>query len=421
MISLNVCSVDADCGIPNPPQLPDQRCDARRIPFSELPGVRAPYFDRISRVLPSSVRYLNRAQTVFEVPGRPLLGSLRLRRNGQINRPTATEPLCSKGNLTAQVQTALQLEWSTIPTYLTAYYTAVNTSNNSAVLSSFMTIYENEMLHMMLAGNLLIALDASPLIDSDSTAPSFPTCGLAGGVLPGLPVVLRNMSIEQIFYVFMGIEVPQNTTVAGDIDLGNTLTIGAFYQEIVDCINELESRGEEIFNASSANRQVQVFGAQPIVNYTTARQAVEVIVSQGEGKDTVDPYDNTGDSLAHFFRFEEVVCGRELVEVGDDQYAYVGSNNITLNSTGIIPILPNFNSSLLTPQSQCYNEARAFHNTYRTLLTQLQESFNGNPDEIHTAIGTMRSLSQLAGPLISVPFNATYNCGLVWEYEWLGG
>ncbi len=160
----------------------------------------------------------------------------------------------------------------------------------------------------------------------------------------------------------------------------------------------------------------------PIVDTDSALRAVEIIVSQGEGMDVQYPFGiNTG-SLAHFFKFEEIVCQRRLRKFGEDHYAYNGSR-IRFNPSGVSPMRNNPRISTIKPNTDCYIQSKAFHKVHRNLLRKLQEAFNGKPDEIFTAIELMESLKVHAKRLMWTRFNPYDSqdkrmCGPVWDYEW---
>lgn len=281
--------------------------------------------------------------------GRPLFGRLF--------RRFIEEPDCNRANVIEQLQTAVSLEWATLPPYLTSLYSIVE-GCNTEIYGIIRSIIIQEMLHFTQSANILIAMGEDPLIDSPDVTPSYPT-QLPGGVLPKLVVSLEKLSLEHIHRVFMGIEVPQKTGVAGDIDT-DLHTIGVFYQEISDCIKEL---GDDIFDPSNVDQQMkwpwyptdQVGKVIPIIDAKSARDAIEMIRAQGEGEGLLDPSDIGNYTLSHFFKFEEIVCQKHLVEVSEDAYAYTGAD-IPFRSDGVWPMRSNpvsllIQTATLSPES----------------------------------------------------------------------
>ena len=116
--------------------------------------------------------------------------------------------------LRQNLQTALEIEHATIPTYLTALAT-IKTSYNTEVQAIFKQIILQEMLHLALAANMLNAIGGEPVLFSKNFLPLYPTA-LPGGLMPGLTVPIQKCSISLISNIFMGIEQPsvtEDTTV----------------------------------------------------------------------------------------------------------------------------------------------------------------------------------------------------------------
>lgn len=344
--------------------------------------------------------------------GRPLFGVLL---NSDLNS-------CTRENLMTQLQTAIQLEWATIPTYLTSLYSIVDGCNNE-IYQLIRSVIIQEMLHMTQAANMLIAMNGSPLIDDASVTPSFPT-HLPGGVLPGLVVHLDKLSLQHVYNIFMAIELPE--------DEANNLnfTIGAFYGEISRCIEELSNSGQELFDATTLPHQVkwpweptlEVGAVQPITDSNSAIEAIRVIVAQGEGVSPLDPDDIGNITLAHFYKFEEIVCQHRIEKLDGGTYSYTGEI-IPFDAEGVWPMRCNPTTSTTPPHTNCYTESRVFHTIYRNFLRKLQEVFNGKPEEIFGAIKLMESLQVHAKKLMWTkfnPFSSTDDttCGPVWDYDW---
>lgn len=107
------------------------------------------------------------------------------------------------------LQTALEVEHSTIPTYLTALAT-IKDNYNTEVQAIFRQILIQEMLHLALAANLLNAVGGKPVLFSENFIPLYPT-RLPGGLMPTLEVPIEKCSIALIADIFMAIEQPSIT------------------------------------------------------------------------------------------------------------------------------------------------------------------------------------------------------------------
>ena len=138
--------------------------------------------------------------------------------------------------LKRMLQFAVQLEFATIPPYLTAYW-SVKTTTTSIVQNMIYSVALQEMLHMGLVCNILTSLGATPQIAATSAIPEYPG-HLPGRVHPTLWVDLRPLSRELIADTFMVIEEPEGGAIR--YSQGQTYpTIGAFYSAIQSCISKL--------------------------------------------------------------------------------------------------------------------------------------------------------------------------------------
>ncbi len=382
------------------------RCSSSRLQFKERPDKHDRHFN-VFQQFPNSVT----------IQGRPLFGAMY---NLNLH--------CTRENIESQLQTAIQLEWATIPTYLTSLFSIVD-GCNAEIYALIESVIRQEMLHMTLSANLLIAMNGSPLIDDAKAVPQYPT-SLPGGILPGLEVHLKRLSLEHIYDTFLRIEVPEETLVASPQIFTSHFTVGAFYQEIATCIGVLRVGGEEIFDASTLHKQVKwpwtpaayVGTVIPITDSFSAMEAIREITAQGEGASLLDPTDIGTNSLAHFFKFEEIVCQHHLEQVDGDSYAYIGAS-IPFQPEGVWPMRDDPTIATVLPNTNCYTESRVFHNTYRKLLHKLQEVFDGSPDEIFQAVKLMESLQAQGKALMRVKFNPdsprnNTTCGPVWDYDW---
>ena len=344
--------------------------------------------------------------------GRPLLGLLK----SDIFK-------CTRPNLEKQLQTAIRLEFATIPPYLTALY-SIKDGYNRQIYNSLRSVVMEEMLHMTQVANVLIAMNAKPNFDYVDMVPSYPSV-LPGDVIPGLEVTIRKFSLEHLRDVFMGIEFPTLTDVAGQ--MGTSLfTIGRFYLEIRLCIEHL---GEGLFNGTS-NQQVHWPWKNDdlvvVTDVDSAKRGIEMIVEQGEGAGMHDPTQaDDSDKLAHFFKFEEISCGNKLKldNKSSNTYHYQGPI-IHYNPDGVWPMRDNPKASNTPPDSNCYTERKAFHGVFRNLLRQLQKIFNGynSEEEVQVAVELMESIQIHAKKTMWTKFKPNVldeeTCGPVWDYEW---
>ena len=151
----------------------------------------------------------------IELPPRPLFGLQVVEQEEKY--PTLNEifkkhrpryhPKCNLTNLQAQLQQAVQLEFYTIPLYLTTLY-SIKEGYNTQAYQAIRYVVMQEMLHMVQAANILIAVGGNVTIDDPNFAPKYPAIGFPGGVLRNLTVHLKNYNLIHVHNTFMGIELP---------------------------------------------------------------------------------------------------------------------------------------------------------------------------------------------------------------------
>ena len=361
---------------------------------------------------------------------RPLYGFLN---EVKINPKT----VCEVQDLREQLQLAMQVEFYTIPPYLTTLYSIVDDCNQQ-IYDAIRDVVIQEMMHFAQAANLLISVGGEPLIDDESFAPRYPHLGLPGGIMPKLYVELKKLSREQVHRVFMGIESPAETCVdrpPEDCEYSN-YTIGQFYQEVQKCILSLPN---DVFQPETLPYQViwpwggvsqDVGKLMKVDSKAKALVAIEQIIHQGEGASPYNPNSSVHDEYAHFYRFEEVVCGKELVyDKSDNTYSYTG-DRIPFDPQGVWQMRDNPASFNIKPNTNCYTESVTFHHVYRAFLRKLQETFTPCSSSVcpspqallMKSIELMESLQIHAKRLMWIryaPDNPSdmSTCGPVWDYN----
>ena len=341
-----------------------------------------------------------------------------------------TDKFCSVDKLKKQLQQAVQLEFYTIPLYLTAMYSIVD-GCNVEIYNIIREVVMQEMMHMAQAANLLISMGETPVIDSPDFAPKYPAHGLPGGVLPNLQIDLKKLSLEHVYNVFMGIEVP-TLIWKGDKRYFHDNTIGEFYEEILLCLDWLSLKHDDIINSSTVFKQVTWPWKRKDVelikvdNVLKANEAIAQIIIQGEGFMLL-PNSSLDGNYAHFFRFEEIVCQHKLVKVNYWHYAYSG-DPILFDPLGVWPMREN-PDPLICPNTNCFHAAKAFHHQYRGFLRKLQDTFSCetpdcNPQKLLMETVEMMEVLQVhAKKLMWIKFNPDNpndkrTCGPVWTYNW---
>lgn len=301
------------------------------------------------------------------------------------------------GELRKALQSAIELEHSTIPTYLYALY-SLEPGHNTEIAGLVASVVIEEMTHFGLACNILNAIGGEPAIDTPQFVPSYPG-PLPGAVESGLIVPLSPFTQDLVENVFMVIEEPEDPLVfPAGLEASAPLTIGQFYQAISV---QIQTAGPSIFTGDPARQVDGVLEVTAVTDVAGAVAAIELIVEQGEGT-TQSPVDEQGE-LAHYYRFAEIHHGRQLVPVPDpppdatpeERYAYTGPP-IPFDENWVRPLVLNPKLANYPAGSAARTACANFNYAYTSLLKTLHATFNGEPAQIGAAIGLMESLKQQA-------------------------
>ncbi len=347
------------------------------------------------------------------------------------------------------VQTAIVLEHSTLPPYLTAQFSLASTQNDE-ILGLIRSVVIEEMLHLTIACNLLNSIGGSPVLNQPDFIPQYPG-PLPGSVEKGLIVPIAKFSMDIVENVFMVIEKPEDPIVieSAKTSKSNTanlisqietlkskeeLTIGEYYHLVKIMIQLFEAyaqkKGKTIFTGKSKNQVVnerwypsnELF---KIKDEKSAIKAINVIVDQGEGSST-SPFVNARDQNmanppepAHYYRFQEIVKGKKLVKdpKAPNGYSYSG-DPIPFNGMLIPNMMENPKMNDYPKGSAAYLNSKLFNYNYTSLLNSLHITFNGSPDELNSSMGLMFALKLYASKLLCSPDpnNPGYVAGPSFEF-----
>ena len=312
-----------------------------------------------------------------------------------------------------KLQSAIELEHSTVPPYLYAMY-SLDPAKNGEIVSIIRSIVVEEMLHMTLASNVLNAIGGTPRIDDPKFIPTYPGA-LPGGVENQLTVQLAPFSMAQL-ETFLTIEEPRNPLdFPLAAALSNSITIGEFYQCIKKAIEKL---GPSIFAPGPRNQVGPdlMDDAVVVTNVATASQAITTVVDQGEGT-SKSPLEIVGNGYAHYYRFMQIKKGH-LLEPKGDSYAWDGPS-VPFNPAGVYPV-PTLTAGWTYPAgSAAAAENDTFNYTYTGLLRALHALVNGQnrSEQMNRALGLMMSLKELAKAMMSGIPDATSYVGPTFQYQ----
>ena len=315
------------------------------------------------------------------------------------------------------VQGAIELEHATLPPYLTAMF-SLHPGKNNKIRDIIRSIVLEEMLHMSIACNTLNALGGSPEINKHAFIPEYPPGKLPMGVAADLTIELKPYSKDQVKDTFMKIEEPEDPIDLRAVsELAEEVTIGEFYTALKQQI--LALGGSSL--PGDPSRQVPQFFPKdqlfPITTKEEAAAAIDIIIKQGEGTST-SPTDGEGE-FAHYYKFEELYEGNELVAnpSAPDGYSFTGPE-IPFDDNAVFNLFPNTKAAMLPPDSEERRNANQLNFVYAKLLNGLHRTFNGEPDFLHNTLGLMFDLKLIAEQLCASEFPGKpgYNVGPPFEY-----
>jgi hypothetical protein len=342
-------------------------------------------------------------------------------------------------DLREHLQAAIELEHATIPPYLTALYT-IRTGANPEAAEIIRTVVVQEMLHIILAANVLNAIGGAPTIADPRFVPDYPAAIPVGREGP-LHVDIQKFS-PQAIATFLAIERPARppaATIAGFAALAQPIpvepgqlpdmlrrgelyaSIGEFYDAIERglCWLEAEAHREQrtIFTGDPI-RQVQNgfyynSGGAPVAvtNLEGALAALKVIVDQGEGYgDTIDDGEDVmfhrSSELAHYYRFNEIAHGRRYKPTDKPSGPPSGEAFVVDYGPDAVYQMVENPSTARYEDPELRARSRSFTRTYSALLRVLQTAFNGNPDALVPAVPIMFELEDSAVTLMRNPASA---------------
>jgi hypothetical protein len=353
-------------------------------------------------------------------------------------KSSARPPLINSiGSLRDHLQIAIQIEHYTIPPYLCALYSIKDGSNREA-RDVIQTVVMEEMLHMSLAANLLIAVGGSSKVNHRTFIPVYPS-SLPCFANP-FPINLRKFS-KPALDTFIEIELPEPAHVP-PAKAGRFSTIGQFYDEVVKGLEWLCKDGHEATVFSGTGRQITpeyYYGGAgrlfEIKKLDDAKRAITEIKEQGEAlphhifvrgpgptrpqkydrkhpeadpvytTDTPSPLHvgfNDQPEPAHYFRFKEIREGR-YYQRGDTPKTGPRGPEFPVEWDGAWNMQDNPKSRRFRKGSPIRTKMDAFNASYSRLLDHLHEAFTGSPERLIEAVGDMFEIKHRGTELMRVP------------------
>lgn len=327
-------------------------------------------------------------------------------------------------SLREHLQWAIELEHSTIPPYLCALY-SIELGRNPEVVEVISSVLVEEMLHMTLAANLLNAVGGRPKLCNPRMLPGYPR------PLPhsdrSFEISLFRFGLEAID-TFSKIEHPSPTGSPPESDRYET--IGQFYEAIERGLRELTATlGQASVFCGDPSRQVTdphfYSGGGRIIavnSLDTSLAALKEIVEQGEGAHSQvwdgdsDVFHPEREQVAHYYRFQQLKLGRRYRR-GDTPRSGPTGDPVSIDWDAVRPMRTNPRTSDHAPGSPIRIAQEGFNHSYCALLLHLEEAFNGAPQILGTAIGSMCTLKAQAQRLMQMPTeDGSETAGPTFEY-----
>jgi hypothetical protein len=350
------------------------------------------------------------------------------------------EPDRDIGWLEESLQSAVKLEFATIPLYLAALWSIKDPpkppSNGTWPPSTCFGAYAvlrgiavEEMLHFGLACNMLTTIDCVP--DIAGAVPSYPGFGLPGNVRPDLWVSLAGLNKERIANLFMQIEYPEypvpGTTPPPPPPPGDYATIGALYDAIASTFQTLEppiTGKNQLTQATFGNYGcIGPSVGEPdapetlpaLDSMSKVQAAIETIKEQGEGTSAGPDAPDYRNELAHYFKFGSVFHEALYVQGPGGKWDYTG-DPIPYPAVAQMQEVPK--GGYPDPAPDVARALLDFNKAFTAVIDGLQAAWeSGSNDDLNKAIGTMFGLAALAGPLYEMPVPGTQDTyGPTFEY-----
>ncbi|MEV7240967.1 ferritin-like protein [Streptomyces sp. NPDC093248] len=293
------------------------------------------------------------------------------------------------------LQTAIELEHSTLPVY-TAAMLSLEVQNFTSY-NTIRSVLMEEMVHMSIAANMLAAIGGRPRIrDLD---PKFPSHGLPGGVEPDLHLGLAKLSKPQLRN-FMRLESPL-FLLPEEYGHEDFPTIGRLYAGIRDAIvaNAAELRaavqGGGVANQVGDNIGFRTIVPTPGVDpVDQLLEGIDEILQQGEGaaSGTIRTGAAYQHEESHYGKFAELWYGRTYrepeppVELTPETEAvhFQGARIDWPSVVNTLAVPADGYDKLLAedPDGKEITEALlVFDQDYSDMMAHLDAMWNGDPDQ----------------------------------------
>ncbi len=348
-------------------------------------------------------------------------------------------------DLRLHLQAAVEIELLVIPPYLAALY-SLHPATNSEASAIIRSVVVEEMLHLILAANVLNAVGGRPTVVDPRWVPKYPAkiphhsgtfavslrpfddAALDGFLMIENPSYAR---ADDLAAPLPGAAVPRLLTLGSDgdgedADADVYDSIGAFYKAVEEGLTAVVARlgagkvftgdparqiGREHYYASGGT-------ARKVCCLESALEALDEIVEQGEGELTIPPSGEKFDAdrdLAHFYRFNELRRRRRYL--ADDMPDEPTGAPIDVNLAAVFPMKIDLRIDEIA-DGPVRRATERCAELWTRLLWQIEDAITGRPGALQEAVTTMFDLRYSAEELLRLPLPGSggQHAGPTFEY-----
>ena len=312
--------------------------------------------------------------------------------------------LTSLDDAREKLQTAIGVEFGTLPPYLYALY-SIRPGTNVEAAELIRSVVLQEMIHMCLGCNILNALGGNPKIAPISYPGPLPSdIGPEGQRLTLHLLPFSKAAMEQAMKIEEPEHVPPFPVAA--LVMAQTpeapVTIGQFYRALDAFLATLPASDWRANRNQIGDDQFFVGQLYPVDSYADAHKAIGQIVSEGEGaKD--DPL-NFQDELAHYFRFGEIFNEKVLTKIDHPPGYQWGPSRFPIDYSSVFPAI---SDPALHDFSQETSEVRAAQaacdKAFAGTIEALLRAVGGASGALGQAVAAMFALRRAAVRAFETP------------------
>ncbi|WP_192456966.1 ferritin-like domain-containing protein [Musicola keenii] len=343
------------------------------------------------------------------------------RENGYVKLNSHKDLAHELEDIRVLLQQSMALEHALIPPYLTMLYT-LDDDMDPRVSEVIHSVVIEEMLHFVLAGNLLNAIGGTPAVNDPHFLPDYPAT---------LPFGIDDLEIQlhpfSQLAVHQAMQVEHPKYVRPEVITSHVCTdmsIGEYYVYIESRLRAaVESFGEKAVFCGDPERQLATeqfcngsYGELvQVTDLDSAIKALRTICDQGEGSPH-NIWRGSDNDVAHYYRFNEIYCER----------LYTAGDTIASGPTGDALHIP-WDKAVKThsgskvsdyPEGELRKAVVRFNRRYSELLENLQLALSGRPLKLTPAIMSMASMRDDFRAIVAHPFpgDSEYHAAPTFEY-----